>query len=175
MFSLLAVITKCYNEICFFLVRSSLGQDRFRMFSLKKAEHLSATLWSSFIMYSWPVLLINSSNSRSSDVPGLNELALYLATMRADQKSGQQLHSQATPFFFISCSEWDWTKILLLVMLNPMGQKWYSCLVHKWLCPSWSGIWLASELKRYEKLMPGLGSKFKWTEFWYSGKVKFRF
>lgn len=36
----------------------------------------------------------------SSDVSGLTEKALYLATMRADQKSGQQLHKWATPFLY---------------------------------------------------------------------------
>lgn len=42
----------------------------------------------------------NSSDTMSSDVSGITEKALYLATMGADQKSGQQLHNWATPFLY---------------------------------------------------------------------------
>lgn len=100
MFSLLAVTTKCYNEIRFFLGRSLLGQDGFRVCCLKKVSLCHPVVFIFLSSTAHVSCVTNSSHTTSSDVSGITEKALYLATMGADQKSGQQLHNWATPFLY---------------------------------------------------------------------------
>lgn len=77
---------------------------------------------------------------------------------------------------FISCLEWDWTKILLLiphgveVIVLSDTQIYTNGFVLHDLGSDQPQNW-----KGYEKLMPGLGSKFKWTEFWYSARSNSHF